>query len=127
MEMIDWIIVAACLFGLSYVTFRSLRYMKGASVEKVRLHDLSIAPCNACEACLKSVEAPCVIDDDMGPLLKKIRSAEGLVFASPFILSQIWAFVSPGLYRSEKRALIPVFTIGVYFDDLVDGFHESND
>ena len=39
----------------------------------------------------------------------------GLILASPFILSQIWAFVSPGLYSREKRALIPVFTVGVFF------------
>jgi sec-independent protein translocase protein TatC len=39
----------------------------------------------------------------------------GLILASPFILLQIWAFVSPGLYRREKRALIPVFTLGVFF------------
>ena len=39
----------------------------------------------------------------------------GLAFASPFILSQVWAFVSPGLYRREKRAMIPIFTVGVFF------------
>ncbi len=31
MERIDWAIVAACMIGLSYFTFRSLRYMKGVS------------------------------------------------------------------------------------------------
>jgi len=30
-----------------------------------------------------------------------------VVFASPVIFLQIWRFVSPGLYRHEKRLLIP--------------------
>jgi len=33
-----------------------------------------------------------------------------VVFASPVIFLQIWRFVSPGLYRHEKRVLIP-FTL----------------
>jgi len=32
------------------------------------------------------------------------------VFASPVLFSQIWRFISPGLYRHEKRVLIP-FTL----------------
>jgi sec-independent protein translocase protein TatC len=31
----------------------------------------------------------------------------GLVFASPIILSQVWGFISPGLYKQEKRWAIP--------------------
>lgn len=34
----------------------------------------------------------------------------GVVFASPVIFLQVWRFVSPGLYRHEKRVLIP-FTL----------------
>ncbi len=39
----------------------------------------------------------------------------GLILASPLILYQIWAFVSPGLYKREKRAMIPIFTVGIFF------------
>jgi sec-independent protein translocase protein TatC len=31
----------------------------------------------------------------------------GLVLASPFVFWQIWAFVAPGLYPSEKKAALP--------------------
>jgi sec-independent protein translocase protein TatC len=31
----------------------------------------------------------------------------GLVLASPVILSQIWGFIAPGLYKEEKRWAIP--------------------
>jgi sec-independent protein translocase protein TatC len=31
----------------------------------------------------------------------------GLVLASPIILSQVWGFIAPGLYKEEKRWAIP--------------------
>jgi len=31
----------------------------------------------------------------------------GAILASPFILYQIWLFISPGLYRHEQRYVIP--------------------
>src|SRR5687767_12905375 len=33
----------------------------------------------------------------------------GLMLALPMILYQVWAFLSPALYRHEKRIAIPVF------------------
>jgi len=55
----------------------------GASVEKIRLRELSINYCRACDACQKSAETPCVQQDDMNALLPKLRAAGVLVFASP--------------------------------------------
>ncbi|HZP00134.1 MAG TPA: twin-arginine translocase subunit TatC [Terriglobia bacterium] len=37
----------------------------------------------------------------------KLSLVAGLFLASPFILWQIWLFVSPGLYRHEKRYVWP--------------------
>ena len=37
----------------------------------------------------------------------KIGFMVGLFVASPFVLYQIWMFISPGLYRNEKRYVIP--------------------
>src|SRR4029078_12403439 len=31
----------------------------------------------------------------------------GAIFASPFILYQVWLFIAPGLYQKEKRFVIP--------------------
>lgn len=52
----------------------------------------------------------------------KISFIAGLVLASPFVLYQVWAFVAPGLYRHEKRYVVPFvflgslfFTIGILF------------
>ena len=55
----------------------------GAATEKVRLHSLTIRPCTACDACQVRIDAPCVLKDDVQPLLDAIRQADGLVFASP--------------------------------------------
>ncbi|PID74651.1 MAG: twin-arginine translocase subunit TatC [Desulfobacterales bacterium] len=37
----------------------------------------------------------------------KLALTAGVVAASPVIFSQIWRFVAPGLYRHEKRVLLP--------------------
>ncbi len=49
----------------------------------------------------------------------KVAAFGGLVLAFPIIANQLWAFVAPGLYRREKRALLPfllatpvLFTMG---------------
>ena len=45
----------------------------------------------------------------------KIGVIAGLVFSSPMILYQLWAFVEPGLTRRERGVLMPVFVLGLFF------------
>ncbi len=46
----------------------------------------------------------------------KVSLLSGAVLSSPYILYQIWAFVSPGLYPHEKKAVKPlVFASTVFF------------
>lgn len=40
-------------------------------------------------------------------LYVKITLLAGLFLASPFVLYQVWMFISPGLYRHEKRYVMP--------------------
>src|SRR6202048_3854591 len=55
-------------------------------------------------------------------LYLKISALAGLFLTSPFILYQVWMFISPGLYRNEKRYVVPfmastiaLFSAGGYF------------
>jgi len=40
----------------------------------------------------------------------------GLFVASPFVFYQIWLFIAPGLYRTEKRYVLPflISTVGLF-------------
>ncbi|HSE91698.1 MAG TPA: twin-arginine translocase subunit TatC [Methylomirabilota bacterium] len=42
----------------------------------------------------------------------KVALIAGLFFASPVILWQVWAFVSPGLYAHEKKYAAPFVVVG---------------
>ena len=46
----------------------------------------------------------------------KIAALAGLFLTSPYVLYQVWMFISPGLYRREKRYLVPfmVSTIALF-------------
>ena len=46
----------------------------------------------------------------------KLAAMAGLFVASPYILYQIWLFISPGLYRHEKRYVWPfvLLTSGLF-------------
>ncbi|MBZ5667807.1 MAG: twin-arginine translocase subunit TatC [Acidobacteriia bacterium] len=55
-------------------------------------------------------------------LYLKVGAMAGLFVASPFVLYQLWCFISPGLYRHEKRYVMPfvlstaaLFLAGGYF------------
>ena len=55
-------------------------------------------------------------------LYLKIAMLAGLFLTSPFVLYQVWMFISPGLYRKEKRYVVPfmlstivLFSLGGYF------------
>src|ERR1700734_2786463 len=55
-------------------------------------------------------------------LYLKIAALAGLFLTSPFVLYQVWMFISPGLYRYEKRYVMPfmastiaLFSTGGYF------------
>jgi sec-independent protein translocase protein TatC len=40
-------------------------------------------------------------------LYLKVAFLAGLFVASPFVLYQVWMFISPGLYRNERRYVLP--------------------
>ena len=47
-------------------------------------------------------------------LYLKVGLLAGVFLASPFILYQVWAFIAPGLYRHEKRYVVPFMVLTVF-------------
>ena len=45
----------------------------------------------------------------------KIAAVVGALFSSPWIFWQIWAFISPGLYRRERRYALPFVIASTLF------------
>jgi sec-independent protein translocase protein TatC len=55
-------------------------------------------------------------------LMVKTSFVFGAIFASPFILYQVWLFIAPGMYANEKKYVVPfmsatifLFGAGAYF------------
>ncbi len=47
-------------------------------------------------------------------LTVKVAFALGCLVASPVVIYQIWAFLSPALYEREKRLVVPALVVGVF-------------
>jgi sec-independent protein translocase protein TatC len=49
-------------------------------------------------------------------LYLKVAGVAGLFVSSPFVLYQLWLFIAPGLYRNEKRYVMPfmVSSVGLF-------------
>jgi len=46
----------------------------------------------------------------------KVGFLAGIFVASPFILYQVWSFIKPGLYKDERRYVVPfmISTVGLF-------------
>jgi sec-independent protein translocase protein TatC len=49
----------------------------------------------------------------------------GAILAAPFILYQLWLFISPGMYANEKRYVFPFMgaTVGLFLSGAWFGYH----
>ena len=49
-------------------------------------------------------------------LYLEVAFVAGLFAASPFVFYQLWSFIAPGLYRKEKRYVLPLLlsTVGLF-------------
>ena len=45
----------------------------------------------------------------------KVAFLSGILLATPVILYQFWVFVAPGLYKTEKRLLVPMVILSSFF------------
>jgi sec-independent protein translocase protein TatC len=87
----------------------------------VKLFDFIMAPYTALHLGGLSILHP---TDGLNIYLKT-SFVLGAIFASPFILYQLWLFIAPGMYANEKRYVVPfmfatvsLFLMGAWF-----GYH----
>ncbi|MFW6081665.1 MAG: twin-arginine translocase subunit TatC [Desulfosalsimonas sp.] len=45
----------------------------------------------------------------------KVSLLAGLMLAAPFIIYQFWMFVAPGLYKNERRLMLPITFVSAFF------------
>ncbi len=45
----------------------------------------------------------------------KVSFLAGIMAASPVLFYEFWMFISPGLYRTEKKYLLPIVVLSVFF------------
>jgi sec-independent protein translocase protein TatC len=70
------------------------------------------------QAPLNRIGKKLVFTHPMDPLNLDLQVSlvAGAILASPFILYQVWLFIAPGLYKKEKRFVIPFMaaTVGLF-------------
>jgi len=54
---------------------------KGVFTDKIALRDKSIAPCDGCQACMKT--GKCVIEDDAQEIYQAMLDSDGIIWATP--------------------------------------------
>jgi multimeric flavodoxin WrbA len=75
----------------------------GAETEMIDLTEYRVTPCSACEGC--SLTGTCVFDDDVAGIIRRMREADGIVFASPVYVDNV---------TGQMKA---------FFDRLADAIH----
>ena len=80
------------------------------------------------EAALKAHNMPTELaftnPTDPFNLSLKLALITGIFIACPFLLYQVWMFISPGLYRKEKRYILPflVMSVGLFLSGGLFGY-----
>jgi multimeric flavodoxin WrbA len=78
---------------------------KGAETELVNLYDLAFKGCISCFGCkLAPNIGHCIVNDELKPVLDKIREADGLVLGTPNYLSDVTA----GTRAVIERLIFPL-------------------
>ena len=73
---------------------------KGAEVKTIILNDLTIAPCQHCDACLE--KGKCRIEDDMQMVYRELEEADRIVLASPIQFMTVTAQAKAMIDRCQS-------------------------
>jgi len=93
----------------------------GAEVKIVRLREVTIRPCLACESCRRKNAKGCVQDDDMSLLYPKLRAADSILISSPvywfnmsaqvkLLMDRLYAFGAEKGYVLEGKGIGIIMT-----------------
>ncbi len=52
----------------------------------------------------------------------KVSLLTGIIAATPVLFYEFWMFISPGLYRNEKKYIIPIVLLSIFFFVLGSSF-----
>ncbi len=72
---------------------------KGAKVKTIVLRELTIAPCEHCDVCLK--KGKCKIPDDMQMIYRELEQADRIVLASPIQFMTVTAHMKAMIDRCQ--------------------------
>jgi len=73
---------------------------KGAEVKTIILNDLTITPCQHCDACLE--KGKCRIEDDMQMVYRELEEADRIVLASPLQFMTVTAQAKAMIDRCQS-------------------------
>lgn len=76
---------------------------EGLDTELIQLAGLDIQPCNACRVCEKG-GGECSIPDDVPPIYRKMKEAEGIILASPVYFGSASGLMKAFMERSGFMA-----------------------
>lgn len=90
---------------------------EGHTVKKVVLNSLSMKGCQACMAC-KGKSEICVLQDDLAPVLEKVKQADVIVMATPvywgdisaqlkIFIDRTYSYLTPGFMTEEVKHRLP--------------------
>lgn len=113
----------------------------GGTPAILRLHELAIRPCRACDNCQRNRNFACVQVDDMASIYRQLREAVALLFASPvywftmsaqtkLFLDRLYAFVGPEGHGLAGKRLGVILTYGEddpYRSGAVNALHTFRD
>jgi len=102
---------------------RSAIYLALGFVAAWTFHDRSVG---FIQAPLVRIGKTLVFTHPMDPLNLDLQVSliGGAILASPFILFQVWLFIAPGLYKKERRFVIPFMaaTVGLFLAGAAFGY-----
>lgn len=94
---------------------------EGISTEIIHVGNKNIRGCLGCGACAKNQDERCIIDDDVNPIIQKLKNADGIIIGSPVYYASMAgtmkcfldrafyvASANGGLYRHKVGASVAV-------------------